>query len=526
MSHPTVADPRDAVSTFAQGDETRSPRTAEHQLGILGGLEGTQIAWCEPRWLEAVASRLEEGEAAPLSEADELAAELQQALRWDGSRPAYRFPELAHLFSLEGLARRAYCEHPSHLEHVAEMTTAELAGRLEWLHLHRSRCLSPLDEAVQREWTARSLGFGHWYGAPEPQLPAQLVELAGRRAPVRRTVLAAVCRTICLGAVGMTISAPDAERLWQIPASTWWNVLAWLEQRGLIIRMHRYKNNRGRGPGVAPVQWCADWIGPGPELMKRARKIIAAFGGGTDDDRAEVHEELVSMRRQSAREQRRRARGDATTGAPSPAWVIVLGHVVLEDAARAAAADEAGERFAAILENGPGELGELLGRDPPTPRPPGPDVSSRLEELARLGDVPPAELRYAAEQIRAARVFVPPQLPSNEWTQSLRALASDKKARRERSPSAAAPSRAREGGDNQPRSSARADLVSVLRSTSTNHASAPAPSVAATLARGRPRAAPPPKIPDPLALAIERAAAALGHELEAPTPNPRGEAPP
>lgn len=599
MSTETLADPARVVSSDERGGHPiasfphsrlsaeRVSRTAEHQLGILGGIEGTQLAaWCDPSLLERVADELEHpttasGDAPP-SELDEIAADLQQGLRFDGSRPKYTFPKLEHLEQLEGTARRAYCEHPPTLGDVARMTTRELAKRLRHLWLRRGRGLSELDHAVQREWSARSLGFGYFYAQPEPHLPAQLVHLAGRRAATqRRLVLAAVCLSLVRGALGLTISAPEAERLWSIPASTWWQVIAWLEERGLVVRMRRWKNNAitrdAKGERLPPVQFCPNWIGPGPALLARLEEIVGAFAKGSAEENRAAQALLLEQRRERARVQRRRERGELpTVGASSPAWVIVLGQVMHGEAMAVVAGDEADERWKDALAADRGRRADVLGG----PRreleaPPSPDVVADLEALEALGELEPAELRDLAATLRdAARpparrggvdkagrpVAAEPMVPGPEVAAEITAQLEAQIETRELDPRTAsrrqpcrptsgrptsvgesrekgtarrsgwrpaAPSRARQGGDNEARSGPDPAVVGVLRSTSTNRASAgPAIAVAAPLARGRPRGSPAWAGPSVSSSVIERAAAALGVELEEFTSNPRGEVPP
>ena len=608
MSDSTVADPRAAVSSDERGgpgpasfphsrlSALRQPRAdgpPEHQLGILGGIEGTQLpAWCEPRLLERVADELEHptmpGDAPP-SELEEIAAELQQGLRFDGSRPKYTFPELAHLEQLDGTALRAYCEHPDLPIDLAKLTTKELAKRLRHLWRRRGRGLSELDHAVQREWSARSLGFGYFYAQPEPHLPAQLVQLAGRRAATqRRLVLAAVCISLVRGALGLTISAPEAERLWGIPASTWWQVIAWLEERGLVVRMRRWKNNAitrdAKGERLPPVQFCPNWIGPGPVLLARLDEIVGAFRKGTPDENRAAQEMLLEQRRERARVQRRRERGELPTiGEASPAWVVVLGRVLHDDALAVVAGDEADERWKDALAAERGRAAEVLGG----PRrelevPPSPDLAADVEALEALGELGPAELRDLAVALRdAARptarrggvdkagrpVPAEPMIPTETAAAELEAElgaqleaiepateielrgpppptrpmpcrpisgrptsvgeSREKGTARRSAWRPAAPSRSCDAGDSRAPARGLAGVDAVLKSTSTNRATdGPAIAVAPPLACGRPRGSPAWAGPNVSSSVIERAAAALGVVLEVPNPTPRGEVPP
>jgi hypothetical protein len=369
----------------------------------LPGVIDVALPLFESSWLREAARELEDdkpGSAiAEHSELAELVDELQEGLRFHGERPAYAVPDLRYVDALETTACRAYCEHPPGLEHVARMSTAELATRIEWVHKHRGRGLSDLDRAVQEEWQARALGLGYFYGRAEPWLPPQLVELAGRRAPVRRVILAALCLSIVKRANGVHLSAADAQRLWSIAPSTWWSAIAWLEARGLLVRLRSYKPNDGHGRSSL-VQFGSNWYGPAPELVAIVDRVLAAFGASSpaaiEAEQARAHDELLEARRARARAQRERERPEL--GKPAPGWAMAVAAAAFAAAASTAANADAGHRLEA-MRTGELAITDAIGRDPP---PPPLDVELELE-LERLVDAMPPDTGPRELEAMAAR---------------------------------------------------------------------------------------------------------------------------
>ncbi len=376
------------------------------QVPLAGIPGGVQWDLFSPDWLEEAAATTGDGgddedAGEGSAELDEVLGDLQQSLGF-GGRSSYEVPELAQVAELPvDEDARAYVEHPDGFGFVREMTNPELADRLGWLYKHRGRGLSELDVAVQREWTARALGVGYFYGRDrDPALPPQLVELVGRRAPVRRLVLAVLCVSMLKRTNGVCISAPEAFMLWGVPASTWWNVIAWLEERGLLVRLRRWKNNASERHTDAPVQLVANWYGPGPELVAIRDAVLAAYGDDEVDDeiRAEARRVLLEARRDRRRRARRAARDPFVLELDAPGWVVAVGR-----AAYAAVADELGAerdlgRAREIL-SGARSWAEVL-EDEVDPCPVvkiDEDLAAELERLGVEGvDVTPAELEQRA----------------------------------------------------------------------------------------------------------------------------------
>ena len=234
-------------------------------------------------------------------------------------------------------------------ERVAALDARELAERLQWVYEHRKRGLSPWDYAVQREWTqARSVNAGWWLRSKAPRtlptVPEALGRLVGNN-KARRDVLGLVTQAARCGYLGVTGSGPDLAALLGCAVSTFWAAVAWLESRGLIVRMRRYKPGKGK----CPVGLNDNWYGPGPELLRR-REL---WNQGDLDDEAlriagrEAAKARARHRRTRHRIEIRRGRSQPTGRAPVSRVEWLESH--LDGAARAElAGDELAARVAAI----------------------------------------------------------------------------------------------------------------------------------------------------------------------------------
>ncbi len=361
-----------------------------------------------PEWVTSSAEPVAESGPAPVTELEEIHDGLQESLL---EPPRYQAPDVEHLRQLAAhvpiASRNAKIDHPESVTRVcdvAQLSTAELAERVAvWVHRHRRRGLSDLDLACQREWSARALGVGYFYGRSfRPWLPMELVGVCGpRRAPVREMVLAALSLSLVKGRNGICIGAPDAEMLWGIPASTWWACIAWLEKAGLLVRMRRFKNNDVKGQ--APVHLCPNWYGPGPVLLSMRSVVFAAFKVGHDDIAAELREQerqnrcrrrrTINVRLANVVRRRRGLPPAPPPGRPAPSWAMrvcaELGAERLDACEHAHARDRARELLA-------GNVVELGGPTPPAPVASCPR-GELVEKLVRAGVETEAELAELVE---------------------------------------------------------------------------------------------------------------------------------
>ena len=415
----TLADPQGGPNPRAQSIENAPPERGDGidaswpvQTPLAGLPGGVQWDLFPAKFIAQVAVEDAKETRARVDEIDAVYAELQQGLRFDGTRPAYEVPDLSAIAELP-IEARAYCEHPPEHARVETMDSAELAERLNWLFLHRGRALSSLDRAIQREWCARALGYGYFYARQQPWLPVQLVELVGgERAFKRRIVFAALCQALVKRANGLHISAPEAESLWGISESTWWAVIAWLEARGLLVRLRQFKNTPKREKGQSPVQLDANWYGPGPVLLQQRARVLAAYGDkrAAEEDRTREHERLIELRRSRRRvrrrrdrERERRRRGETIErpGQDAPEWLLFAASLAYEAHAEQVLAAHAAERAAALLEGRRSwaEISEDAAATIPMPGPSA--LGLELERLAVSQVIPdPEMLRHQARLAR------------------------------------------------------------------------------------------------------------------------------
>lgn len=415
----TLADPQGGSNPRAQSIENAPPEQGDAidaswavQAPLAGLPGGVQWDLFPAKFIAQVAVEHVEETRPRVDEIDAVYAELQQGLRFDGTRPEYEVPDLSAIAELP-IEARAYCEHPPEHARVETMDSAELADRLNWLFLHRGRALSSLDRAIQREWCARALGYGYFYARQQPWLPVQLVELVGgERAFKRRIVFAALCQALVKRANGIHISAPEAESLWGISESTWWAVIAWLEARGLLVRLRQFKNTPKREKGQSPVQLDANWYGPGPVLLQHRTRVLAAYGDkrAAEEDRAREHERLIELRRfrrrarrRRDRERERRRRGETIErpGQDAPEWLLFAASLAYEAHAEQVLAAHAAERAAALLEGRRSwaEISEDAAATIPMPGPSA--LGLELERLAVSQVIPdPAMFQHQARLAR------------------------------------------------------------------------------------------------------------------------------
>ena len=361
-----------------------------------------------PEWAIASGEPVAESGPAPVSELDEIRDGLQESLL---EKPRYQAPDIDHLLQLAKhvpvASRNAKIEHPEDCERVAELSTPELAERVAvWVHRHRRRGLSELDLACQREWTARALGVGYFYGKGfRPWLPGELVDLQGaRRGAQRETVLAALCLAMVKGRNGICIGAPDAEMLWKIPASTWWALVASLEKSGLLVRMRRFKNNDVKGQ--APVHLCPNWYGPGPVLLAKRETVFAAFRVGFEALAAELREQERLARCARRREinkrlrtVRRRRLGLRELGRPAPSWAMRVAAELHGEQLERCEHDYATERGRAVRD---GTSAPSFGQPPPDPRPVESLSAELVAELVAAGVETEAQLAAVVDAQRTA----------------------------------------------------------------------------------------------------------------------------
>lgn len=423
----TLADAQGGTNPRARTPKNNSP---ESRSASVPSAIGTETSWlrqtplmglaCGIQWdlfptnfVAEIASVEVEEAHARVSEIDAVYADLQQGLSFDGPRPKYAVPDLSRVAKLP-IEARAYCEHKPEHAHVAKLPSDELADRLNWLFLHRGRALSPLDIAIQREWCARALGYGHFYAKQQPWLPIQLVELVGgERAFQRKIVLATLCQALLKRANGIHISAPEAESLWGIRESTWWAVIAWLESRGLLVRLRQFKNTPKREKGQAPVQLDANWYGPGPALLNQRERVLAAYNDkrSATETRAAEHAKLIELRRSrrktrrrrdQAREQRRRGEAPPIRpGKDAPTWLLFTASLSFQAHAERVLAERAAERATALLEGR--TWSEVVEEQyPPIPIAPQSELGAELERLATAQVVPASTV--LSHRARVARL--------------------------------------------------------------------------------------------------------------------------
>jgi len=233
-------------------------------------------------------------------------------------------------------------------ERVAALDARELAERLQWVYEHRRRGLSPWDFAIQREWTqARSVNCGWWLRSKAPATLPTICEALGRlvgNVKTRRDVLALVTQAGRCGYLGVTGSGPALAALLGCAVSTFWAAVAWLESRGLLVRMRRYKP----GKGGCPVGLHDNWYGPGAELLSR-RELWDQID--LEDERLRIAGREAAKARARHRRARHRIeirRGRALPSAPAPVGRVEWLETHLDGAARAdAAADDLAARRAA-----------------------------------------------------------------------------------------------------------------------------------------------------------------------------------
>ena len=322
----------------------RENQQREHrprQQAIPGLAGGVVLDLLDPVWFARVDVDVEPIDNQP-SEAQEIAQDLQLKL---GERVKHKCPSIEDLNTLgRDVSRRAYIEHPEGLEFVADYTEDELNERLHGIHRRLYRGLSALDAAIMREWKARASGFGVFYGKQHPHLPSQFLHLAGRRAPARQKVLAILMLAMVHGTNSLNLSAPEAFKLFDIPGSTWWNCIAWLERADLFRRFHSHKDNRKaqkshhagekKGPRPASVQFSDNCYIPTPRLLAMRPAILAAFkvagAEANEAARLELVEQCKARARQQradARDRKRREQGQLpfmVPGQDAPAWALSL----------------------------------------------------------------------------------------------------------------------------------------------------------------------------------------------------------
>ena len=377
-------------------NQQRVPRPTQQAIAGLAG--GVVLDLLDPVWFARVDVDVEPIDEQP-TEAQEIAAALQLQLGEKVER--LKCPPVDELNALgRDLSKRAYIEHPDGLERVSDLTEADLNDRLHGIHRRLFRGLSDLDAAILREWKARATGAGFFYGRQNPWLPTQLIHHAGRRAPTRQIILAALMLTMVEGTNSLNISAPEAFRMFGIPASTWWHGIAWLEQADLLRRFHSHKDNRKaqkshhagekKGPRPASVQFSDNCYIPTPRLLAMRREVLAAFGAADAEANEAARVELVEQRkararqqRADARDQKRREQGQLpfmVAGQDAPAWALSL-----IDAAWLSAIEAKAARRAEAVWYGWGDFDSLHVGE--TSRPDHALDVEQLGELERLAGV-------------------------------------------------------------------------------------------------------------------------------------------